>query len=116
MEIFDPRTMHMTQGFCEQLQEFKLHIRNRRVSLTQAGLGGVGGPAVRHHEGNLWKLKGDGDTMNEEHWFCRIFWLASNGSLCYESLRDKKGLVYYTYQDLSGCEVLSLDKAAKPFS
>jgi len=66
----------------------------------------------------LWKLKGDGDSMNEEHWFEREMWTTKNGSLVYFSPKDQTDLVYYTAADIGRTKVVAVGdgKSFKPFS
>ena len=36
----------------------------------------------------LWKLNHEGDPMRKGHWLKRDMWVASNGNLCYFSLKE----------------------------
>jgi hypothetical protein len=45
------------------------------------------------HKGTLWKLNTNGDPKLQKEWLRRDMWVASNGSLCYFSIKENKRLV-----------------------
>merc|ERR1719263_2635537 len=57
----------------------------------------------------LWKVKGAGDRMAEDHWFEREVWLSRNGSLVYWSHKEHRELIYYTTEDVLKAEIKLID-------
>lgn len=45
------------------------------------------------HAGLVWKLNHEGDPLRSDHWLQRDMWLARDGSLCYFSKKENRGLV-----------------------
>lgn len=107
-------TMHLGTQMAADVTQFKLTIRNRRISL-QAESADAFQPVVK---APLWKLKSEGDAMREDDWFLREMWLSKNGSLVYFSVRDQKDLMYYTSTDIAqgALRVLEESESVKPYS
>lgn len=64
------------------------------------------------HQGVLFKLNSSGDPQDPAHWLKRDFWLASNGSLCYYSIKDSKRLVMVESSKLVEATVLRFEGGA----
>merc|ERR1712232_167440 len=96
----------------DDLKKFKRTVQNRRVAVKQSEKQKF----VPVFKAKLWKLKAEGNKMNDEDWFEREMWLSKNGSLVYFSKKEDKDLVYYTADDIARAEFKPLDKstASKP--
>jgi len=106
-------TFQLGDKLAEDLKAFRITVLNRRQKVDTNK-----DDFEPTFKAKLWKLKGDGDTMKEDHWFEREMWLAKNGSLVYFSPKDHADLVYYTAADISRATVTAMghDKAFKPFA
>mmetsp|Transcript_97647 Transcript_97647/g.273220 ORF Transcript_97647/g.273220 Transcript_97647/m.273220 type:complete len:658 (+) Transcript_97647:93-2066(+) len=93
-------TFKLGAKMAEDIQAFKLAVRNRRMKLEgdRDGFEPV-------HKDQLWKLKTGGDRSVEEHWFRRDMWIAKNGSMVYYSPKEERELVYYTAADINRATV-----------
>lgn len=93
------------------LRAMRLRIRNARREYD---------PREKEYqkafEGKLWKLDQEGDPKNEANWRLRDMWIAQNGSLCYFSAKEQKGLEYHSAADIQRAEVRELGdaEACKP--
>jgi len=108
------KTMQLGQKMAEDINEFKLTVKNRRMKVESDDEGGFGSI----FKAKLWKVKADGDRRREEDWFLRDMWLSKNGSLVYWSKRDDRELVYYTQADIAKASLAKIanDDSCKPWS
>lgn len=108
------QTMHLGSRMVQDVKQFKLSVKNRRIKVTQEA-SHLFEPVFK---ARLWKVKVDGDRMREADWFEREMWLSKNGSLVYWSKRDEKELVYYTSTDLAHASLLRIDnsESARPWT
>merc|ERR1719263_1258381 len=83
-------------GNIAELRKFVVSVKNRRQKVDET-LKEQFEPVFRE---KLWKLKAEGDKMQEDQWFEREMWIARNGSLVYYSKKEERDLVYYTSADL----------------
>jgi len=97
-------TMVLNAALIKELKQHKLSIKNRRMNVQELSQG-LKGNFKAAHRSILWKLKSNGDSMNDDHWFERDMWIANNGSLCYYSKKEKKELVYYTGEDVARASI-----------
>jgi hypothetical protein len=78
---------------CVHLQ---LHVANHRKHIEHT--------AGEHFEpffrSLLWKLKIDGDPLEDSHWFRRDTWLSKNGTLAYWSERENQELIHFGRMDM----------------
>merc|ERR1712228_1071538 len=100
--------------FAREFLAMRLSVKNRRLKV---------GDDTQHlytpvFKANLWKLKTDGDKMNEDDWVLREEWVAANGSLVYWSKKEGRELVYYMGHDLQKATITKIpsDDCAKPFT
>mmetsp|Transcript_43162 Transcript_43162/g.101444 ORF Transcript_43162/g.101444 Transcript_43162/m.101444 type:complete len:699 (-) Transcript_43162:174-2270(-) len=62
------------------------------------------------HQGTLWKLNADADPRDPTKWLKRDMWIASNGALCYFSLKENKRLVLLDGCRLPGAQVIEIQE------
>ena len=91
------QTMHLTTSVVDDLKKFRLTVLNRRQIVVNAPLHKY----QAHFKDILFKVKTDGDLMNEKDWFEREMWLAANGTLVYFSKREQRELIFYTAEDIA---------------
>lgn len=98
-------TFHLGPRMEEELNAFKLAVRNRRIKVEEK----TGDAFTPSFKAMLWKLKTGGDRTQADHWFHRDMWIAKNSSLVYYSPKDDRELVYYTAADMQKAVVKALD-------
>jgi len=97
-------TMRLGGNMAQDLRQFKLTVKNRRLKVGDASRSEGG--FEPEFKARLWKLKADGDRMNPQHWFERDMWISKNGSLVYWSKKEEKELIYYTAADVSHANMM----------
>jgi len=65
------------------------------------------------HKGTMWKLNSRGDPMDPAQWLQRDMWIASNGSLCYFSLKENSRLVLLDAQHICRSEISRVNDSAR---
>merc|ERR1711920_443359 len=94
----------------QEVRKFHITVKNRRLVVE----------GKEDHEpvfkARLWKVKANGNVMEESHWFERDMWLSEAGSLVYYSKKEDKELVYYTHADLMNCTVEEVTASARPWA
>merc|ERR1712232_624678 len=96
----------------DDLKKFKRTVQNRRVAVKQSEKQKF----VPVFKAKLWKLKAEGNKMNDEDWFEREMWLSKNGSLVYFSKKDQKELVYYSSSDVENATLsIQTEESCKPW-
>jgi serine/threonine protein kinase len=97
-------TMQLGAQFAEDVQKFKLAVKNRRMKIEEEDAGQF----VPIFKAKLWKLKTEGDRKKKEDWFLREMWVAKNGSVVYWSPKEERELVYYTTDDLARAAIAEI--------
>lgn len=104
------RTYHMTRSFVQNIKAFKLMVRNRRLpfKVNEGDDADGDGTAQPRIKSMLWKLKADGDRLNQDHWFLREMWLSATGNFVYKSEKAGQDLIYYTASDVGRARVVAV--------
>jgi len=107
-------TMHLGPQMADDAKTFKLTVANRRLKVER----NTSEDFEPLFQAPLWKLKSEGDPMNEDHWFSRDTWLSKNGSLVYFSKREEKELIYFASNDVAKVtlKVITTAKSVKPYT
>merc|ERR1712113_531715 len=94
----------------KRVRTLVLAVKNRRMKVENEQ-DGSWDKEHAVHSGILWKLKADGDRLNEADWFERDMWLAQNGNFVYWSKKEERPLVYYTTADVSRATLVRIPNA-----
>lgn len=100
------QTMQLGSHLMQELRTFRLSVQNRRMAIT--GEKRHQDKFVAVFRARLWKLKANGNRMEDGDWFERSMWLSKNGSLVYWSAKEERELVYFSSQDIEGASVDAL--------
>merc|ERR1719421_36284 len=94
-------TMRMDAAMVKEFKTIQLSIKNRRLQPKADEKD----EKKAIYRGNLFKLKQDGDRLQEKDWTRRDMWLSRKHSLVYWSEKESRELVYYTGNDLMNATV-----------
>merc|ERR1719487_3152577 len=97
-------TMKLGKQMEEDLKEFRLNVRNRRLKISDEDHADYE-PVLKN---SLWKVKADGDRKKPDDWFQRDMWIAKNGAMVYFSQKENRQLVYYNGSDFKRCETKAI--------
>jgi len=101
------RTMCLGAQMAQDLNRFKLEVKNRRRA---AGVTEDSEGYQSLFRSKLWKVITNGNRMNSSDWRERDMWLSKNGSFVYWSEREEKELMYYTHSDLEAALVAAIPR------
>jgi hypothetical protein len=109
----DVPTMQLGNHVAE-MRKFVVSVKNRRQKVDDNSKEQFA-PVFKE---KLWKLKAEGDKLNNDHWFEREMWIAKNGSLVYYSKKEERDLVYYTSADLMRAtySLVQKENSSKPWT
>lgn len=99
------QTMQLGANMADDLRVFKLNVKNRRLKVDN----NEKDQFEPIFKAKLWKVKVDGDRMQESHWFEREMWISKNGSLVYWSNKEERELIYYTRIDIRTSTISHID-------
>jgi len=94
------------------LDEDKVRPSNRQDRQSRR----VDNSTTALHKGTLWKLNSNGNPQDPAHWLQRDMWIASNGSLCYYSLKSNTRLVLLDAQHICRSTITNMTESARPYT